>query len=151
VNAFVGPGDRAVSVRLEFEGKGLRFVLLHSLPLMPGFVPPTIPGEPRSHRFSDLQRNDVIEAVYFQWDDRMVCSQILICRRPGGKIPPIAEDLGDGFRSPSSDPWHERMQAYQDWEEKGIPIPDKYCPPGELSRPFPDIAPRPREHRPAKP
>ena len=46
--------------------------------------------------------------------------------------------------------FHERMQAYQDWEEQGVPIPDKFLPvhPKMIAVPYPPVAPMPREAKP---
>ncbi len=54
--------------------------------------------------------------------------------------PEPPRDLPKGFLSPSMIPYHERMNAYWDLEEKGIPYPEKF---GKYRR-FP-IAPMPRE------
>ena len=47
---------------------------------------------------------------------------------------------------------HLRNQAYQDWEEKGIPIPRKYLDPDGrapwTNPPYPPVAPQPREAKP---
>src|SRR5947207_2159698 len=45
---------------------------------------------------------------------------------------------------------HERMQAYQAWEEKEIPTPDKFLPvwPDRIGVPCPPVAPMPREAKP---
>ena len=68
-------------------------------------------------------------------------TRILVRRRPGGKVPPL--------EGPDSvNPWHEFMQAEQDWEEKGIPIPAEYLTDGRTNStnpPYPPVAPLPRE------
>jgi len=49
--------------------------------------------------------------------------RVCIYRRPGGRVPPAPDESPDqAYR------WHERMNADQDLEEKGIPLPSKYAP-----------------------
>jgi hypothetical protein len=64
-----------------------------------------------------------------------VCREVSIRRRPGGKIPPAWGEKPNALYK-----HHERMQAYQDWEEKGVPLPDYLHPGG----PWPQLAPPPR-------
>ena len=102
-----------------------------------------------THMATDLKVGD---RVLVRWcgDNREEWStDIEILRRPGGKIPPLGMDQW-GMRSTLV----EEHQAYQDWEEKGTPIPAKY-----LNRegrtytgdrawtnpPYPQVAPQPRE------
>lgn len=77
----------------------------------------------------------------------VLCYQISIMRRPGGRVPP-----GYGvFTLPPIIRHHEEANAYQDWEEKGIPIPDKFLSPWQLEARRAKIAPPPREARPRIP
>jgi hypothetical protein len=77
--------------------------------------------------------------------------EIIIERRLGGKIPPIPDDPFPQFGI------HLRNQAYQDWEEKRIPIPDEYLDKwGQApwtNPPYlpPMRAPMPREAKPTMP
>jgi hypothetical protein len=76
--------------------------------------------------------------------------QLTISRRPGGRIPPFYGDPNLG----TVDAAHLGDQAFQDWEEKGIPIPAKYLPKDGrnpwTNPPYPPVAPMPRS-APAKP
>ncbi|MFO0803311.1 MAG: hypothetical protein U0791_09345 [Gemmataceae bacterium] len=64
-------------------------------------------------------------------------------RRPKGTIP-----LAPTERETDPSPWHARMQAEQDWEEKGVAIPHKYLDQNgrylSTNPPFPAVAPAPR-------
>jgi hypothetical protein len=95
---------------------------------------------------ADVRVGDIvcIETVHIDGAD--ICVEVIIYRRPGGKIPPWPGDDVPGVRIRR----HERNQAYQDWEEKGIPIPEKFRPvdPRSLAVPFPPVAPMPREAKP---
>ena len=58
-----------------------------------------------------------------------ICYAIMICKRPGGRVPPSPNLQGDehnvkmlGYK------YHEYANAQQDLEEKGIPLPDKFKP-----------------------
>jgi hypothetical protein len=101
-----------------------------------------------THLLTDLKVGDVVEVeagvtrAGQEW-----ATAIDIRRRPGGKIPPMVPDqFGERPDVP------ERNQAYQDWEEKGTPIPAKFLKPdGRVTftkPPYPPVAPQPR---PAKP
>ncbi|MBX9627029.1 MAG: hypothetical protein K2X82_24720 [Gemmataceae bacterium] len=48
---------------------------------------------------------------------------IQIERRPGGRVPPAPGEDPD-----TRNPWHDYANAWQDWEERGIPLPEKYDP-----------------------
>lgn len=91
------------------------------------------------HNFTDVKIEDKVVIDLRRTKGVDTCWAIGIHRRPGGRIPP-GQDEFLAIRH------HERLQAYQDWEEKGIPIPDRFIPvpPGMLSVPFPEVAPRPR-------
>jgi hypothetical protein len=96
-----------------------------------------------THLFADLKVGD---RVLIWWDgDRKEewSTGIEICRRPGGKIPPMAVDRWG--KRPTIP---EENQSYQDWEEKGTPIPEKFLRDGRaewLDPPYPPVAPQPRE------
>lgn len=73
-----------------------------------------------------------------------VCFEVSIQRRPAGQVPPSW-----GEQPSSRSRQHERMQTYQDWEEKGVPLPFHLHPGG----PWPQLAPPPLavpEHRPTR-
>jgi len=100
-------------------------------------------GRRNTHMFSDLKVGDRV-LIWFHGDKQEEWSlTIEIHRRPGGKIPPMAVDQW-GIRSTIP----EENQAYQDWEEKGAPIPEKFLRDGRaewLNPPYPPVAPQPRE------
>ena len=96
-----------------------------------------------TYPLSEVRVGDEVRLRICQFPKKYnVCCGISIERRPGGRVPP----------APGEDPdtrikHHEWMQAEQDWEEKGIPLPYKYHQGG----PWPQLAPPPREVKPAKP
>jgi len=79
------------------------------------------------HLFGDVKLRDKVEVWYLRISGELVCREIGIHRRPGGRVPP-AQDEVDLIRKPRFR-FHELMNAYQDLEEKGIPIPSKFDPP----------------------
>jgi hypothetical protein len=93
---------------------------------------------------TDLQVGDVVY-VYTEFNrggDEWT-TEIVISRRPGGRIPP--QSLTD-WGSPSLA--QEQNQAEQDWEERGIPIPQRFLSSGRApwtNPPYPPVAPEPRE------
>jgi hypothetical protein len=102
-----------------------------------------------THRVSDLKVGDivVVEPDISRGGEEWA-TVITIERRPGGKIPPMEGDRLVG--TPRAR--HMQNQAYQDWEEKGIPILGTYLDPDGrapwTNPPYPPVAPQPR---PAKP
>jgi hypothetical protein len=85
-----------------------------------GFHPDALPGG--SFRRADVQIGDEVSIRLSRERIDGLCYEISIQRRPGGRVPepPVKSE------NPRIPPFHERMNAYQDFEEKGIPIPDKY-------------------------
>lgn len=107
-------------------------------------------GEQQTHRVSDLKVGDVVRIkVDFSRAGDNWTRELIIERRPGGKIPP---QFGDPFAETHPHlAFHLQDQAYQDWEEKGVPIPVRYLTDGRApwtNPPYPPVAPQPR---PAKP
>ena len=134
-----------VSLSVQFkDGNDVR--VLYPTPAVLGTGQPMTPDENRTYELGEVRVGDEVEVVYLLRGGRNVCFQILINRRPGGTIPPLPADLPKNGMSGNRKPRHERLQAYQDLEEKGIPIPDKHLPvhPAELSHPLPPVAPKPR-------
>jgi hypothetical protein len=78
-----------------------------------------------SYRPADVRVGDEVHLVFFTdpAGDEEVFWGMQIERRPGGRVPPAP-----GEEPNARNPWHERANAYQDWEERGIPLPDKYDP-----------------------
>ena len=104
---------------------------------------PTGDGKRFTYLLKDLKKGDKIQLIANIEKDRSEwCGEVRILRRPGGKIPPKP---GDGD-SPLA--WHLYKQAEQDWEEKGVPIPEKFLSDGRYpwtTPPYPPIAPIPRQ------
>lgn len=108
--------------------------------------PPKLVAYSTTYTLSDVRIGDRVRVDYFRRNGIEECYEILILRRPGGRIPRQPSPFAD-----TRCYWSERMQVYQDWEEKGIPPPAKYAqdmrkaPLRVLSRPYPEVAPGPRE------
>lgn len=127
------PGDRGgvwwgqvtavdrISLTLRSSGdERLRyFMVRHNLlePRPAGFKGRT------GYRLPDVKSGDVVLLQYDRNNGSDTCIDIMIYRRPGGTVPPLP---GEDPKAPSHH--HEVMQAYQDWEEKGIPIPPEHVP-----------------------
>ena len=127
----------SLTVRDPAGGRLRHFMVRHALlePRPPGF------GARTGYRLPDVKRGDIVNLGYTRTDGVDTCMDIVIYRRPGGKMPPVpGEDPQAPFHH------HERMQAYQDWEEKGTPIPPEHLPAGRgmLAVPYPPEAPSPR-------
>lgn len=86
-----------------------------------GFDPSAPPGA--TYRLSDVRVGDRAGVELRRDGDEDVAHQIGIGRRPGGRVPPAPGQDPD-----ARNPHHERANAWQDFEERGIPLPDKYDP-----------------------
>ena len=76
------------------------------------------------YRLSDLHNGDKVNIEYTRFSDgKEICDAICIRRRLGGRIPRSQQPLN------AVDPYHERANAYQDFEEKGTPLPKQYQSP----------------------
>lgn len=107
-----------------------------------------------SHRYrlSDVQVGDHVDIRFAHFGDQDICDEICITKRPGDRVPPLpdgAEPLPDAtlerwLRKAGAEyiRYHERVNAYWDLEDKGIPYPEKF---GRQRR-FP-VAPMPRAVR----
>lgn len=100
-----------------------------------------------TYRLADVQIGDRVKVNGTVLNGVEYIEAISIRRRPGGRVPPAPGQVADPLFIPNDSrfkdpqPWyHERMNAEQDWEERGVPIPDKYHPGG----PIPGVAPMPR-------
>lgn len=99
---------------------------------------PIIPWH--TYRLADVRVGDVVRIECWREDGVNICESICIVRRPGGRIPPApGEPANQKIKH------HEKMQAAQDLEAKGIPIPDRFLTPWELASRRAKIAPMPRE------
>ncbi len=79
-------------------------------------------GASYSYRIQNVAVGDDV-SLRFRRDEEVprLCEAIAIVRRPNGRIPRAPDqEATDRF------PHHERMQAEQDWEEKGVPLPPQY-------------------------
>ena len=101
-----------------------------------------------SYQPSDVRVGDVVWLDYYHTNGQDLCREFIIYRRPGGKIPPWPGDAE--LKTTPEARHHARVQAYQDWEEKGTPIPARYQPvPSKgIGVPYPPAAPQPREVKP---
>jgi hypothetical protein len=101
----------------------------------------------QTYRFAALKIGDVVSVeTNVTRDGQQYAVNVIIRRRPGGKIPLLPPDsFGPNFTS-------ARNQAEQDWEELGIAIPKKYLDKDGrypwTSPPYPAVAPAPREVKP---
>lgn len=91
-----------------------------------------------SYRLADVAVGDRVLIRYDRVGGDDYCWGICIERRPGGRVPPAQRDL------PGGRPWHEVMNAQQDFEEKGIPLPSR----GVVPKAVPEAAgvTRPDKH-----
>jgi len=105
------------------------------------------PFGPTSYRPDQIRVEDRVELLLYHDGVKTSCIEVKIHRRPGGRVPEQPETPKDaGFGA-----WHRRMNAYQDWEERGIHLPPEYetpyprglTPPYFKKQPVP-IAPPPR-------
>lgn len=94
------------------------------------------------YRLTDVKIGDWVILTYSRVGGVENCDHIRIAKRPGGLVPP--SPVREWFES-HIPPYHERMNAHWDLEDRGIAYPDKF---GHM-RQFP-VAPLPREV-PAKP
>lgn len=100
--------------------------------------------ENEMYRLTDVKVGDWVCILYARVGGVEICDHIQIVKRPGGRIPPLPK----GVKEISVIPYHDRMNAHWDLEDKGIPFPAWFAERG-YPRHFP-VAPLPREV-PAKP
>jgi hypothetical protein len=91
------------------------------------------------YRLTDVKVGDWVRIIYARVDGVDTCDHIKIIKRPGGRVPPLPK----GVKEVSVVPYHERMNAYWDLEDKGIPYPESFATRG-FPRRWPE-APPPRE------
>lgn len=72
-----------------------------------------------TYGLSDVRVGDEIYIRLGREKNDGLCWSISIRRRPGGRVPPVP---GEG---PAGLPFHVLMNAYQDLEEKGTPLPER--------------------------
>jgi hypothetical protein len=76
------------------------------------------------YRLGDIRVGDRVYLKLHELGDEDVCASVRIFRRPGGRVPPAPWDEPE----PGRIPYHERMNAQQAFEEKGIPLPRRLDP-----------------------
>ena len=82
---------------------------------------------PYSYRWSDVKVGDRVSIRFEKVGGARNCTAIRIERRPGGRVPAAQLKEQDPFHK-GIPQWHELANALQDFEEKGIPLPEKYRP-----------------------
>ena len=114
--------------------------------------------DPAAYRLADVKVGDLVRISCPELNGELRCETICIHRRPGGRVPPCPGEKPDTYLK-----WHERANAYQDFEEKGIPLPAKFDPrnmpgtlngipiparllppPGAVPAPLPGVPPLPK-------
>jgi hypothetical protein len=117
--------------------------------LLPGMKQPYTVRDCLRYRLTDVAVGDEVWIAYAHLGDEDICDHICINKRPNGLVPPLPEGAEAPRRYAAEIkkrkpylfiPYHEKMNAYWDLEDHGIPYPEKF---GPLRR-FP-VAPMPRE------
>lgn len=78
-------------------------------------------SSPRNYTRDHVQVGDIVQLACQVYKGEIECRSICIRRRPGGRVP-----CAPGDERIRQFPYHERMNAFQDFEEKGIPLPKKW-------------------------
>jgi len=101
---------------------------------------------PYMYRLSDVRERDWVAIMCYTAGNggAVICDHICIQKRPGGRVPRLPKEVEDMQRDPIR--YDERINAYWDLEDKGIPYPAKFG----KGRRFP-IAPMPRSVPDQKP
>ena len=83
---------------------------------------------PYMYRVSDLKLGDWVAIKYSRVDGEDVCDHICIEKRPGGLVPPLPEgaEIIPATGQLPSFRYHEWQNAYWDFEDRGIPYPQKF-------------------------
>ena len=118
------------------------------------------------YRITDVKVGDSVAIHYAHLNGVDICDHICIQKRPGSLVPPLPDEAENlmkdvllnlakskfppgkpippgflnGLATENYIPYHEKMNAYWDLEDRGIPYPEKF---GKKRR-FP-VAPMPRE------
>ncbi len=115
--------------------------------------PPYLVPESLRYRLKDVAVGDHVSILYAHLGDTDICDHISIRKRPNGLVPPLPDGAAIIPRGVTPEfikknptlfiPYHERMNAYWDLEDHGIPYPEKFG----FHRRFP-MAPMPHEVKP---
>jgi hypothetical protein len=131
--------------------------LVVAVPKRPGAILDSYVEPIYMYRLTDVKVGDLVAIWYAHLDGNDICDRIRIMKRPGGQVPPLPEEAekllnpveiikakfpGDEWKRYKDlpyIPYHEKMNAYWDLEDKGIPYPKKFG----ADRRWP-VAPMPR-------
>ena len=109
------------TILVQKRGQAPREFLL-SESLAGGGVPAEATGGDR-YAIRDVLIGDLVVVTYGTFPQGSMCRSVSIHRRPGGRVPAADDD------SPhAQNRWHDLVNAQQDLEEKGTPIPQKCLP-----------------------
>ncbi len=92
-------------------------------------------GECYAYKASDVRIGDEVDVVGEFVDGKWRCAAIRITRRSGGQVPPSQ------LAHTTKRPWHFTANAWQAWEEHGIPLPEFNPPPHAKPRSVPSTIP----------
>lgn len=76
-----------------------------------------------SYRIEDVRIGDIISFNFDRINGANVCNYIQIEKRPGGLVPPTPVVHEEGAIK-----YHEWRNAFWDWHDRGIRMPDKFKP-----------------------
>jgi hypothetical protein len=112
---YIGTGeDKPCKIRLSGDlAKGIRPIprVTDNVGRDEGFL----------YKIGELERGDIVRVKIDVVSGTEICDCIRIERRPGGIIPQATLYPRARFTPPNV-----RFQAYQDYEEKGIPLPEQF-------------------------
>jgi hypothetical protein len=126
VGSVTGVTREVISLRL---GNGAEVTYRFTPDLAGARVPPGSRDRDDRYLPADVKVNDKVLVDYVTDGKVVACEGISILRRPGGRVPP-------GYAPHCHPRSHDVMNAYQDHEEKGIPLPGWARPPkpGEVPK-----------------
>jgi len=101
----------------------------------------------QSYLPAHLQVGDIVILDFQRDDGKDRCTSIMICKRPGGRVPPSPNFESDKFQAKLCGyRYHEYANAKQDLEERGIPLPERFKP-----KPVPQVPSLEENERASKP
>ena len=119
--------EQASGLVKKYDGTEKTCLLQLTSALQSGGKPENFPGVDKAfgdkhyYRKDEIRIHDVIEITVFVQDKNLICQTLGLRRRPNGEVCPA-----DGTRPDVIFPFHERMNIYQAYEEKGTPIPERW-------------------------